>query len=217
MPETPVATAHNERPQIEVWLTADEAAEMLGLSLDIVCARIECGQLETRITDDGTQEILIPFSQRTTEPTAPAKAEIVSDALPMVQSELLPMVEALRWSQSQELRRARRGGRLGWVMAASVALGAGTFITGGARETGAAREQVRDLSNRLEQLTAAAQAASAERERLRGELVSANRAADRADGELAVERKVEDTLFKAALTTKAQLQANSPVLADGGQ
>jgi hypothetical protein len=127
------------------------------------------------------------------------------------------MLQSLRQAQLQEARGAKRSARMGWSFAAVmlVVVSAGSAL--GVRAIVLSRQRISDMNERVQRSGAEITAVAAERDALRSRLSEAREAAARVEGELAVERQVEDTLFKAALASHAsgKAPANSPVFANG--
>jgi hypothetical protein len=221
-------------PSIHVWTTIDEAAQTLGISPGLVSCQLELGELESRVNADGAQEVLIALPPRTDDSIFPEKVgvAIVADALSTTQPQdgpsstatlataLVPMLQSIRRAQAREVRKARRGARLAWSVAAGMLLAVGVATADGVHALTAARDQVQHLSETLDQTHAATGEIDVDRQALRAQLAEARQAAARAEGELAVERKVEDTLFKNALAQHASEKSEknpltAPVVASG--
>jgi len=206
-----------------------EAAAALGLSLPQLAQKLDQKELERRVAEDGRVEVLVGLPRgnnfiHATQPTRDdvsvaegADQSIVSRVSPQVEQMILPMMHALRWNHARDIRRARRAAGIAWAAAAALflALGAAAAITGNMML--ASHDQLRTLADHAQRASDSLQAISAERDQLRGQLAAVNQAAARAQGELTVERKVEDTLFKAALNVRSPRPATSsdpPAMAD---
>jgi hypothetical protein len=88
-------------------------------------------------------------------------------------------------------------------MAAVMFLVAGTGAVIAASMISSARETSRDLSRKLEMVSLAANDLSTQKDQLRLQLSDAGAALEKVQGELAVDRSVEDTLFKAVQAAHA--------------
>lgn len=168
-------------------MSSDEAAAALGASEHSIRRKIDDGDLEMRVADDGTRQVLVALPQRQRQ-----------------------RIQVRRRPHPDVSNRAAWGAVVVLMLAASAA---GALVT---RAMVAAREQLKSMSSRLDRMSNAADALTAERERLHREVVDARQAAARAEGELAVERKVEDTLFTAALAARGT-QTPSAVAATGSE
>ena len=192
------ATAAARGPDIHVWMGEAEAAATLGTSESLLSCQIELGELETRITADGAREVLVGLPRRTAQP------KTASNAAP---------------AGRPERSRSPRASAAGWIVAVAVLLvacAAGVMAT---RIFMAARQQARELSAQVDQLSIAAASSAAERNQLAQQLSEARQAIAKAQGELAVERKIEDTLIQGALSARAKTAAarQPSQLADGAE
>lgn len=129
---------------------------------------------------------------------------MVQPVRPSVEQMLVPMMQALRWQQAPaEIRRSRRAARVGWAAAGvmlGIACAASAFTT---RVLLVTHSRLQSMSNRLNRMSEAASTLAAERNQLRGQLVESRQAVGRVQDELAVDRKIEETLIKAALAARA--------------
>ena len=181
-------------PDIYIWMNSDEAAEALGTSGAIIRRRIDSGDLETRIADDGSRDVLVPLPALRPPPTTDR-------------------------GDKDELRRARRSARLAWSVTAAMLLGGSAAAVVTARTIGEARERVRSLSAQIDRMSDSTNTLSTERDQLIGQLADARQTLARTEGELAVDRRIEDTLIKAVLAAhSAPPDGPGPtILANGAQ
>ena len=215
--ETPSASETIAPPSIHVWTTIDEAAQTLGISPGLVSCQLELGELESRVNAEGAQEVLIALPPRAENSPSAEKVgvAIVADALSTAHPQdgsspaaalataLVPLLQSIRHAQAREVRKARRGARMAWSLAAAMLVALGIATALGVHALTVERDQVQHLSQTLDQSHATGGEIDVERQALRAQLAEAQEAAARAEGELAVERKVEDTLFKNALAQHA--------------
>lgn len=216
---------------VHVWLTLDEAARTLDISPGLMSCQVELGELESRVNATGVHEVLVALPPRSVsrESTERVEVSIVpgpeehheplaqpGQAMPAMATALAPLLQSMRRAQAKEVRGARRAARIAWTAAAVIALGVGAGVPLGVRELTTAQQQVRHLSETVDQAHAVAGQIDSERQALRAQLAEAREAASRAQGELAVERKVEDALFTATLASHnlPKSGANTPVLAN---
>lgn len=230
--QTLSANSAGSAPSVHVWLTIDEAARTLGTSPELISCQLQLGELESRVNQDGVQEVLIALPPRTdtsgsaervtvsivTDIDEVAESSVQSpESMPAIATALAPLLQSMRRAQAEEVLGARRAARVAWAVAAVMILAVGAGMPVGVHEWTAVHAQVQNLSQALNQTHTAVGQIDAERESLRAQLVEAREAAVRAEGELAVERKVEDTLFKATLASHVvpKTDANTPALANG--
>lgn len=159
---------------------------------------------------------------------------------------MLPLIHAMRHTHTSgdEIRRARRSARRAWAMAAAVLIAAGGAVAVSAGFAVRARSLAAQVTGQLDQSSAQAanlvtdkdtMAASVEtlreanaeltarlgkldeaQERLKSQLTKANESLTKAQGDLAVERNVEDQLLQAALASHtAKGTPKNQVVADG--
>lgn len=233
IPPSPSNAAGAARPDIHLWMDLDDAVASLGISIAEINEKIDMGELESRINRQGITEVLVSMPRKPPA-VAPAKPDvqpapdgktaqdttaepdsILSRAIPS-DAALLPLMQALRWTQSEDVRRARRSARVGWAAAAVMLLAICAAAALATYNLAIANDQTQILSDKLNQLSETAGRLSGERDKLAAQLAEYRQASARAEGELAVERKVEDTLFKAALGSRAgtQSQPGRPAFAD---
>lgn len=184
---TSSAVVEQSRPEIHIWMSSDEAAATLGASEQSIRRKIDQGDLEMRVADDGSRQVLVALPQRQRQ-----------------------RIQVHRRPRPDVSSQAAWGVVVVLMLAAS---GAGAIVT---RAMIAAREQLKGMSSRMDRMSDTADAWAAERDRLHREVVDARQAAARAEGELAVERKVEDTLITAALAARGT-QTTSAVAATGSE
>ena len=165
-------------------MSSDEAAAALGASEQSITRKIDQGNLEMRVADDGTRQVLVALPQR-------------------------QRIQVRRRATPSSSSRAAWGSAVAVMLAASAA---GALVT---RAMITAREQLQSMSARVDRMSDAAEALGAERDRLHHEVVDARQTAARAEGELAVERKVEDTLLTAALAVRGAQPG--PTVANGAE
>ena len=218
-------------PSVHVWMTVDDAAQTLGTSSALLSCQIELGELESRLNDAGAAEVLIALPPRNDGAPAAERVgvsivaeatqqpESSSDSIPAIAGALVPMLQSMREAQRQELRGARRSARLAWAVAAVLLMGGTVGATLGVRATALSRQRVTDLNEKVQQTGAEMNELASERDALRTRLGEAQQAAARFEGEVAVERHVEDTLLKAALSNHASqtVQPNAPAFANGAE
>jgi len=219
-------------PSVHVWMTLDKAAQTLGTPAALVSCQIELGELESRLSDEGAAEVLIALPPRCERSQAaervgvsivadkaqPSDAgNLPSETIPALAGALVPMLQSMRQAQLQEVRGAKRSARMAWSFAAVMLLAISAGAALGVRAIALSRQRLSDMNEKAQRSGAEIAAVAAERDALRSRLSEAREAAARVEGELAVERQVEDTLFKAALASHAsgKTPANSPVFANG--
>jgi hypothetical protein len=202
-PATPPIVS-GKLPDIHVWMTLGEAADSLDTSVETIGLRVREGDLESRLNDDGDQQVLVCLPKK----PAPAPA-VEEDWVDRLLSDfpdgqrLAPMSKSPEWKRADIRPRTTRSARLAWAMAAVMFLVAGTGAVIAASIVSTARETSRDLSRKLEMVSLAANDLSTQRDQLRLQLSDAGAALEKVQGELAVDRSVEDTLFKAVQAAHA--------------
>lgn len=209
MPENPTTGARPGRPDIHVWMNLDEAADATGLSLADIHEKIDLADLETRINRDGVAEVLVLLPQRASADHA-ADVEIDAQVTDAESGEVTldSLLTSVEETSIDEARQARRSARLAWATAMAMFLGVcGTSIFA-AYTWADAQNQLQAMSEKISQLSETGSRLSGERDKLAGQITEYRQAAARAQGELAVERKIEDTLFKAALSARATAPAH---------
>jgi hypothetical protein len=188
-------------------------------SVETIDLRLREGDLESRVNDAGTLEVLVHLPSRPSAPREPAQFQSAAPApLPSSQT-LMPLLRKPKWDRIEDTRWARRSARVAWAVAAMMLVAAGTASLITASVVAGAREKSRDLSRKLEIISLAADDLTSQRDRLRGQLADTSEALTKAQGELVVERNVEDTLFKAVQAAHAQKATDpkSPQFADVGR
>jgi hypothetical protein len=207
------------RPHVHLWMTVHEAAEILDVSVGMLQRKKDQGELECRVVGDGTEEVLICLPEHPAVSVRAAMAPMI-DALTEIERTLAPapipptpparkpgaaMAMDVRWTRQQDVRRARRWARLGWVaaatMAAALAGGAGFYF----QQFSSGRQEMQTLADELQRV-------SEQKAQLDQQLADARQAAQKFQGELAVERNIEDTLLKAAIRKHNALQASSTAM-----
>lgn len=159
---------------------------------------------------------------------------------------MLPLIHAMRHTHSSgdEIRRARRSSRRAWVAAAAVFLLAGGAVAVSVTYAFQARSTASQVTQQLDQsaaqsatlvsdkdslaaseetlreanaeLTAKLTKLTAEQDQLKTQLSQATETLTKAQGDLAVERNVEDQLLQAALASHAaKANPQKQVVADG--
>ena len=208
-------------PSVHVWMSLEDAAQTLATTPALLSCQLELGELESRLNEAGIAEVLIalppraakaPTAQRVgvsiaTDGTRQDAGTLSSETIPALAGALVPMLQSMRQAQRQELRGAKRSARLAWTTAAIMLLGVSAAAAVGVRAIALSRQRVTDLNEKVQQTGQQMNAVAAERDALRTRLGEAREAAAKIQGELAVERQVEDTLFKAALATHASEKA----------
>ena len=228
IPENSAAIVTNAVPDIHVWLRPTEAAAMLGVSESVIDGRIECGDLETRVTVDNDREVLIRMPRRTGVPMAAAfstdrriKADdqMVSNALSARLAESNASDQAIRSKAARSRRELSLSTRLAWTSVAAMFIASCGLGLIASQRSDSDRTQARTLSGDLQAVAAKAQALASEQADLRDRLAEARRAATEAEGQLAVERNVEDQLLNAAIAAHNAKAArpNPAVLADSSR
>jgi hypothetical protein len=207
------------RPHVHLWMTVHEAAEILDVSVGMLQSKKEQGELESRVVADGTEEVLICLPEHPAVSVRAAMAPMI-DALTEIERTLAPapipptlpvrrpagpVSMDVRWTRQEDVRRARRWARRGWVaaatMAAALAGGVGFFV----QQSASGRQQVESMTDELQRV-------SEQKAQLDHQLAEARQTVQKFQGELAVERNIEDTLLKAAIRKHNALQASSTAM-----
>ena len=159
---------------------------------------------------------------------------------------MLPLIHAMRHTHTMgdEVRLARRSARRAWAMAAAVLIAAGGAVAVSAGFAVRARTMTAQITRQLDQsstqtaslvtdkdtlaasaetlreanaeLTSKLNKLNEEQGRLKSQLSLANESLTKAQGDLAVERNVEDQLLQAALASHAAKgMPKNQVVADG--
>jgi len=216
--ETSSSVVLDAPPDIYLWMAAAEATEALDASIETIELRAREGDLESRVNDQGEIEVLVRLSSRVGRLIdSPLACSIQERRLPGGPT-LLPLSGANHWNTRPAATPSRRSTRLAWSVAAAMVLVAGTAALFAASIAIGARDKSTDLSRRLEMVSLAVNDLSSQRDRLRGQLSDATSELTKVQGELAVDRNVEDTLFKAIQTAQSRKtgESKSPQFADIG-
>lgn len=209
IPGTPAIGARPGRPDIHVWMSLEEAADAMAISVAEIHEKIDLAELESRINRQGVTEVLVLLPQQRPSIDVVGEVEIEAeveeaDATGTTLESLLTSVEE---TSVDEARQARRSARLAWATAMAMFLGVcGTSIFA-AYTWADSQNQLQDMAAKLSQTSETAGRLSGERDKLAAQITEYRQATARAQGELAVERKIEDTLFKAALNARANVPA----------
>jgi hypothetical protein len=213
-------------------MTTHEAAEILDVTVGVVEQRVGSGELESRAMDDGTREVLICLPDRPAVPLQAAMAPTV-DELGEVERRLAPPPmpgnypvmrtekkaiensQNLQWKRASDVRKARRNGRVAWAVAVIVVAGASVALEIVWQKAVDARLEVEGIMGAVHRISSTTVSLAADRIRMEGELADAREAVGKAREELAVERKIEDTLLKAALKRHEGLADAGTGFADG--
>lgn len=261
-------------PNIHVWMTPEDAAQMLSTPVENVERQLDEGDLDSRVNEYGMLEVLVVLPKRNS--MVPAEPEIASEPEIMSENEIvfetqmesepetqlslvretpepitlgqtmLPLIHAMRHTHTSgdEIRRARRSARRAWAAAAAIFLLAGGAVAASATYAMRARTTAEQVAQQLDQssvaaatlvsdkdtlaasqeslretnaeLTAKLAKLTAEQDRLKTQLSQATDSLTKAQGDLVVERNVEDQLLQAALASHAAKgTAAKQVVADG--
>jgi hypothetical protein len=238
--ETAPLRVADGKPNIHVWMTLSQAAETLRVGEPVVSRQIEWGELESRVTADGSREALVCLPRRASDQIATAAQEFEAesavgqltlssvvrsdgeseDAAPpddwaSVAATLLPAMRKLPPMPGRNIHRTHRSAQFAWTAAALMLFAVCASTLMALRAVTVSRVKYQSASGRLHQTTDQAAMLAAERNRLKQQLTEANQVAAEAQAELVVDRKVEDTLFKAALAARAaSAEQKSRVFAD---
>ena len=220
------------RPHVHLWMTTHEAAEILDVTVGVVEQRVESRELESRAMEDGTTEVLVCLPETPAVPVQAAMAPTV-DILGEVERRLAPppmpgnypvmktekgaikASQNLQWTRASDVRKAKRNARIAWVFAILVVAGAGVALQMVWKQAVDARLQVEGMMGAVHRMSATNVSLAADRIRMDGELAEAKAAVGKAHEELAVERKIEDTLLKAAIRKRDGLASADTGFADG--
>lgn len=198
----------------DTWLTIEQAAVALGLSVRTVNRHIVAGKLSSRL-QEGRREVLVPSAEdATATPSATGPSDActpfaavnpsatgVSDVgpLPTIAPEtVLALADnaaekaELAISAYQQLARAtdvqfqhvRRSARLAWTSVAIMAAGVSVAVGWTAHHLTKAQVESQVLVRQVQQTSAATDKTSAERDSLRAELSAAREQAARAEGKI---------------------------------
>jgi hypothetical protein len=218
-PETPSDVPANV-PDIHVWMTLPEAAEALDTSLETVNLRVREGDLESRLSDHGTQQVLVCLPKTQTGTLAVSNDWI--DALILAQfnrrETLTPMSTPQGWKKNRHNPPPPRSAKLAWAAAAIMFLGAGAVGIICQNIIAGERENSREIARKLEIVSLASNDLASQRDQLRSRLGDTAAELDKVQGELTVDRNVEDTLFKAVQAAHAARPSNAnTVFADSAR
>ena len=223
--------ASDAKPHIHLWVTPLEAAQMLRCQERDIHEQMDSGDLETRVTEAAVEEVLICLPSRDPlmplddaddfaiiEESAPAKHGVRvatgSSDDPDLSSGLLPMMQALRWTQEDGIRRARKSAKIAWAMAATLALAAGGAITAVALESSDHHHQIETMADEVQSVSDANTRLAGDKIQLARDLLDLRQANSKIQEELAVDRDVEDTLLKAAVKARGGVPSRSTAMAD---
>jgi hypothetical protein len=217
--------ATGSEPHIHLWVTSREAADMLHCDERDIHEQMDAGDLETRVTEAGVEEVLICLPSRDPlmptddddltilDELDPSAATTRANAAPAedpdLHSGLLPMMQALRWTQSDGIRRARRSARLAWAVAAVLALTAGGAIAVLVLEATSHHRQIETMADEVQSVSDANTRLAGDKIQLARDLLDLRQSNSKIQEELAVDRDVEDTLLKAAVKAKGGVPANN--------
>jgi hypothetical protein len=217
--------ATGSQPHVHLWVTSHEAADLLHCEEREIHEQMDSGDLETRVTEAGVEEVLICLPSRDPfmplddddltileelEPTDSRKpTSNASTDDPDLRSGVLPMMQALRWTQSEDIRRARRSARIAWALAAIFALAAGGAITAVALEMTSHHQQLETMADEVQSVSDANTRLAGDKIQLSRDLLDLRQSNSKIQEELAVDREVEDTLLKAAVRAKGGIPANN--------
>jgi hypothetical protein len=182
--------------------------------------------------EDGTTEVLVCLPETPAVPVHAAMAPSV-DILGEVERRLAPPLmpgnypvmktekaaikasQNLQWTRASDVRKARRNSRIAWGFTILVVAGAGVALSMVWKQAVDARLQVEGMMGAVHRMSATNVSVTADRIRLDGELADARAAIGKAREELAVERKIEDTLLKAAIRKRDGIADVGTAFADG--
>ena len=215
--ETSSSGALDAPSDIYLWMTVAEAAETLDDSVETIQLWARDGDLESRLNEQGEIDVLVRLSSKPRSLTAPGILSVQERRMPGGPA-LLPLPRSTRWNPRSGTAAAHRLNPLAWSVAAAMTLVAGTASLIAASIAVGSRDKSADLSRKLDMVSLAVDDLSTQRDQLRGQLTNSNEELTKVQGELAVDRNVEDTLFKAIQTAQAQksLIARSAQFADVG-
>ena len=220
------------RPHVHLWMTIHEAAEILDVSVGMLERKKDEGEIASRVVADGTEEVLICLPEHPAVSVRAAMAPMI-DALTEIERTLAPAPIPptlparksaagvapfdVRWTREKEIRKARHSACLAWAMAATIALcgaGAGLYFV---QHSGDARQQVESMADQVQRMSELNAQLALQKSQLDSQLAEARQTAEKFQGQLAVERNIEDTLLKAAIRRHGALQASSTAMLDGAQ
>ena len=204
--------ASDAKPHIHLWVTSLEAANMLHCDEADIHEQMDSGDLEIRVTEAGVEEVLICLPSR--DPLMPSdtadedfviidepetgKSTVRVDAEPAedaeLQSGLLPMMQALRWTQEDGVRRARRSAKIGWAVAATLAILTAGSIAAVVLEASLNHRQLETMADEVQSVSDANTRLAGDKAQISHDLQELQQAHAKIQEELAVDREVEDTL-----------------------
>lgn len=218
----------------DTWLTIEQAAVALGLSVRTVNRHIVAGKLQSRL-QDGRREVLV---QQAAEPNAPPSAAGPSDPaspfaavnptatavsdvgpLPTIAPETvlaladnaaekaelaISAYQQLARSTDMQFQHVRRSARLAWASVAFMAAGVSVAVGWTAHHLTRAQVEGEHLARQVRQTSAATDKASAERDSLRAELSAAKEQAARAEGQVSTLTDAQARLEKDAKEFQAR-------------
>jgi hypothetical protein len=220
------------RPHVHLWMTIHEAAEILDVSVGMLERKKDQGEIPSRVVADGTDEVLICLPEHPAVSVRAAMAPMI-DALTEIERTLAPapipptlpvrksatpLVPAdVRWTRAQDVRKARRSARLAWAMAAVITLSGAGGVLFFVQQSGATRQQIETMADQVQRMAEQNAQLASQKSQLGSQLAEARQTAEKFQGQLAVERSIEDTLLKAAIHRHNALQASSTAMLDGAQ
>lgn len=209
------------RPHVHLWMTTHEAAEILDVSVGVIERKRDAGELPARVTEDGTEEVLICIPEEPAVSVRAAMAPMI-DALSQIERQLIPppippaiqerrsllkFGDNPRWTRASDVRKAKRSARVAWSLAAALMIAASGISVYFFQQISTSRQQVDVMADELQRV-------SMNKAQLDQQLVEAKQVAQKAQGELLVERNIEDALLQAAIRNHAIMQASSTAMVD---
>ncbi|HSZ59270.1 MAG TPA: hypothetical protein VK797_26750 [Tepidisphaeraceae bacterium] len=220
------------RPHVHLWMTIHEAAEILDVSVGSLERKKDEGELPSRVVADGTDEVLICLPEHPAVSVRAAMAPMI-DALTEIERTLAPApipptlparkpatplaTADVRWTRQQDVRKARRSARWAWAMAAAMALSGAGGALFFLEQSGAARQEAESMADQVQRMSELNAQLALQKSRLDSQLAEARQTAEKFQGQLVVERSIEDTLLKAAIRKHNALQASSTAMLDSAQ
>jgi len=220
--------ASSSQPHVHLWVTSREAADLLHCDERDIHEQMDSGDLETRVTNDGVEEVLICLPNR--DPLMPAdeedeltildeqisprskskpRAQAAPEEDPEVTSGVLPMMQALRWTQADGIQRARRSAKIAWAVAAVLVFTTIGSIAAVVLEGITHRHQLETMADEVQSVSDANTRLAGDKIQMARDLMDLRRSNSKIQEELAVDREVEDTLLKAAVKAKGGVPANN--------
>jgi hypothetical protein len=230
--------AADSQPHIHLWVTSREAADMLHCDERDIHEQMDSGDLDTRVTEAGVEEVLICLPSRdplmpadevdeltiledqtspqatsrrtTSQRTAPQmRVEAAPEEDPELVSGVLPMMQALRWTQADGIKRARRSAKIAWAIAATLVFTTIGSIAAVVLEASMHRRQLETMADEVQSVSDANTRLAGDKIELARDLQELRQSNSKIQEELAVDREVEDTLLKAAVKAKGGVPANN--------